>query len=75
MDMKHLSAFLTLSTLYLGLPLGRRGSDRCAPHPRRGGRTGLADVSDPRCQQERLHRKDKATKSAEVTHKPKAARP
>jgi hypothetical protein len=62
---KHLSAFLTLSALYLGLPLGeRRGSNRCAPN-----------VSDPRCQQERLHREDKATKSDEVTHKPKATRP
>ena len=71
MDMKHLSAFLTRSALYLGMPLDeRQGSNRCAPHPRCGGRTGLADVSDPRCQQERLHRNDKATKLAEVTRKP-----
>ena len=71
MDIKHLSAFLALSALYLGMPLGeRRGSGRCAPIFGAPAAPGSPDVSNPRCQQERLHRKDKATSSAEVTRKP-----
>ena len=32
MDMKHVSAFLTLSALYLGMPVEeQRDSNRCAP--------------------------------------------